>query len=682
MEDGLTPEVISNERAEELLIAFVSQDGPIELGDTNGNEETASEPPPLTQLPEPCSRCPIFLREVWTEQKQKELRKDKRLKRAEKVGTIPHAAAKPDFVFEADDAAAPPESDSETEGCAWAAPGENVATKRRNFKQWFRAEFTKQGLKLPQLLEVMAEADVPPPTMRTAEQCVAHVQRAYPSVEHMQPLTVKRLKSILQALGLSRAGRKEFLIQRLHLKFQWKAPGKPRRPRQRIDPAQLEGLDDPLSSGTEGETAREAPAARGPAGRLCEARVSTLEEEVSALGMNVLEDTLLDLDDNEKDVRAEELELKLCPTLVNPERLDVKRLRSEDVTGLTPDAAKRVIDAGPTVRRKRPKPSTWHEVLDRVAASGFTCLTAAETARRRENPAVKLDPTQKKFVDHVVQWAHDAKARMSKGRRPRLLRAMLLGTAGAGKSAALRLAVDAAREILGDPAVAVCAHTGVAAFNTECNAQTINSMFPKAGQKKDDVPNMRGKSLEITRKSLAPVRLLVMDEVSMVGSRQLAIVSQRLDEIARDQGRPSNDGFGGIGVILVGGFGQAKPIKQPSLILPFCKGTEVNPDKYVEAGQRLFAAFGTVFRLRRVHRQKGASAFKDGTLRLRDAAMTCADWQLWSSHDIDNPDVDPELRARSEEFLLLCAEHKICGAHNSASAREKARGRREGRRVW
>ena len=90
-------------------------------------------------------------------------------------------------------------------------------------------------------------------------------------------------------------------------------------------------------------------------------------------------------------------------------------------------------------------------------------------------------------------------------------------------------------------------------------------------------------------------------------------------------------------------------------------------------GQRLFRDFATVYRLRRVHRQKGACAFKGSTLRLRDAAQTVADWELWSAHDVDGGGAsNKELVRRSEDFLHLCAEHRSVGARNGTKARAKA----------
>lgn len=46
-------------------------------------------------------------------------------------------------------------------------------------------------------------------------------------------------------------------------------------------------------------------------------------------------------------------------------------------------------------------------------------------------------------------------------------------------------------------------------------------------------------------------------------------------------------------------------------------------------GLRLFQTFDTVVRLRRTHRQPGASSYKESLIRTRDGAMTKEDPAEW-----------------------------------------------------
>ena len=54
----------------------------------------------------------------------------------------------------------------------------------------------------------------------------------------------------------------------------------------------------------------------------------------------------------------------------------------------------------------------------------------------------------------------------------------------------------------------------------------------------------------------------------------------------------------------------------------------------VNLGARLLRNVSNVFRLRRIHRQAGASQYKESLLRLRDAAHTKEDVALWRTHDL------------------------------------------------
>ena len=58
------------------------------------------------------------------------------------------------------------------------------------------------------------------------------------------------------------------------------------------------------------------------------------------------------------------------------------------------------------------------------------------------------------------------------------------------------------------------------------------------------------------------------------------------------------------------------------------------------AGRQVFDNFEGVVRLRRIYRQKGDDAFKDFTMRLRDAAIATEDYVLWKTHEIDDVSLD------------------------------------------
>ena len=137
---------------------------------------------------------------------------------------------------------------------------------------------------------------------------------------------------------------------------------------------------------------------------------------------------------------------------------------------------------------------------------------------------------------------------------------------------------------------------------------------------------------------MRPVRLLLVDEISTVGPAQFAIICKRLQQVARVLWRerfrtdpPEDLGpFGGVGVDLMGDFAQLPPVLARSLLegAPLLEGARANNRLLGLSGRRVFAGFTSVVRLRRIHRQKGVDPFKESTMRLRDAAMTMADYEL------------------------------------------------------
>ena len=58
------------------------------------------------------------------------------------------------------------------------------------------------------------------------------------------------------------------------------------------------------------------------------------------------------------------------------------------------------------------------------------------------------------------------------------------------------------------------------------------------------------------------------------------------------------------------------------------------------AGRQTFNTFHEVIRLRCIHRQKGVDAFKDSTIRLRDAANTVDDYELGKTHELESMDLE------------------------------------------
>jgi hypothetical protein len=106
------------------------------------------------------------------------------------------------------------------------------------------------------------------------------------------------------------------------------------------------------------------------------------------------------------------------------------------------------------------------------------------------------------------------------------------------------------------PSVLLMAPTGVAAINI--NGTTVNTALAIPRECGNNVPAMSDQRRTQMRLSLAELKLIIIDEISMVSNMGLLHIHQRLKEIFVT---PNSELFAGISVLVFGDFFQLPPIR-------------------------------------------------------------------------------------------------------------------------
>ena len=217
----------------------------------------------------------------------------------------------------------------------------------------------------------------------------------------------------------------------------------------------------------------------------------------------------------------------------------------------------------------------WDAVAQQLAKGAEASLEDGPAIVREDvvlndYPLDSLDPTQRAFADRVLLWGDELvkvyKQVQKDGKRRKIpkIRSWLCGSAGSGKSTTLKTIVQHLRlkfQSAKVPAtVELTAYTGVAAFNIGFGAQTACSSFqasPNAAWRKE----LTGEKLKRLEKQWEHVALLIVDEISFIGSAFFPQMHHRLQqgkrryfsEMAVD---PERAIFGDLSFILVDDFGQ------------------------------------------------------------------------------------------------------------------------------
>ena len=254
-----------------------------------------------------------------------------------------------------------------------------------------------------------------------------------------------------------------------------------------------------------------------------------------------------------------------------------------------------------------------------------------------------LNLRQREFFNHIVHWIKC---------KDEPVYAFLTGGAGVGKSVVIRALYQSLFRILNlkdgenpdDKRILLCAYMGFAAFNI--SGQTICSAFHRKMYQKG-TNHLAADELNTFRIKYRHLKIIIIDEISMVGNMTLSFIDTRLQQLMG-----TKEVFGGLSVIAVGDLYQLKPVGDYLISLDLKKGAS-------SLGRNLWKELFTMYELVDIMRQKDDLAFAHLLNRLRLNEMTEEDKQKLQTRVVDRETGD-----YPKDALHLFAQNCFVDQHN------------------
>jgi DNA replication protein DnaC len=266
-----------------------------------------------------------------------------------------------------------------------------------------------------------------------------------------------------------------------------------------------------------------------------------------------------------------------------------------------------------------------------------------------------LNKKQRLAYDTVLSWCRTKMSNLNslKPQKVDPMHLFITGGAGSGKSHLIKTIYHTATKTFRQapmnpefPTVLLMAPTGVAAINI--NGTTINTALAIPKETGDNVPAMSDQKKTQFRLSLSQLKIIIIDEISMVANTTLLHIHQRLKDIFAT---PNSQLFANISVIVVGDLYQLPPIRR--------KPVFENYKNDVFNLYHPWQAF-TMIELTEIMRQKEDLLFAELLNRFRTASQTVDDIER-----IQSRSVTPSDHNYPSEALHIWAENKPVMDYNN-----------------
>lgn len=266
-----------------------------------------------------------------------------------------------------------------------------------------------------------------------------------------------------------------------------------------------------------------------------------------------------------------------------------------------------------------------------------------------------LNKTQRYAYDTVLSWCR-SKIKNMNSLKPEEVKPIYLfitGGAGAGKSHLIKTIYHTAAKTFRHacknpelPTVLLMAPTGVSAINI--NGTTINTALAIPQQTSDNLPAMSDQKKTQLRLSFSELKLIIIDEISMVGNITLLHIHQRLQQVF---GTGNLQLFAGISIIAVGDLYQLPPIRRKLVF-----------QNYKNDTHNLYHPWQvfTMIELTEIMRQKDDQPFTELLNRIRTGTHTEEDVKC-----INSRSVSPSDDNYPSDALHIWAENNPVSEHNN-----------------
>ena len=249
-----------------------------------------------------------------------------------------------------------------------------------------------------------------------------------------------------------------------------------------------------------------------------------------------------------------------------------------------------------------------------------------------------LNSKQRQFLNFHKNWCDQTISALNNGQPLPQYCVFLSGPGGVGKSHIIKLVyyetVTKLKKLSGhfhpnEIPILLTAFTGTAAFGIE--GLTLHSAlgFVCGPKSKKEYQPAGSSKLNTLRSRLGKLRILVIDEVSMVGADLLYHIHRRLEEITENTDPDLR--FGGVSILAVGDLYQLQPVAAKHVFgLP--------SDTYAKLHGSLWEENFKIIELTESMRQKGDQHFANLLMRVRTAQCNRDDLATLQSRIISRAD--------------------------------------------